>query len=1626
MVYRPVLFLFACCLLPLFGIAQEVESEQTDLLYETVIFPDRSLIRRLEQADRLFEIGRSTEAAQLLGNILETADFAFLPPDFPSLTFETRDSDDNKKNEPIRTLRQTLNDHIIDRIRKLPKEARASYVFQFEPTAKRLLENAIAAGSLDEIQQVARKYFPTTSGASAAFIVGLTQFERGDYSAALLTLDRLKRLHPSLPEPLSLVLEQTLEKLQTKLQHIADPSLFKISESAWLEQAGWQLPAGSSSQTFSTKATAPLLEQNWTVPLFTRLSLERETDAIVRMIKNGNDVYIPASQPLVVDDLFLTRTFGEIIAVDTKTGKRLWIAQEPGYRFPDNVPVPLSYTIGYADGYTRRTLLFFFWFNRIAHQLSSDGEKLFSIDGYDLQKIDFKPFNHSAPNFTGKIEDLRNSPGNTLSARDLKTGRILWQAGKFPYVQKYIDIFYAAGVPQTGQQLTQQDIDDSIFTDDEKTFKETWFLGAPLPLHGRLYVIGETEGILRLFVLESQTGRLVAQQVFAQMPFSILANFVRRIYPLFPSASDGIVICPTGNGLVAALDATTLSPIWCFSYAAAQTNTPTNRMMRNQQRMLPSPNINTDNIRQLRTESGWQVPSILIDRQRVLVAPPDQGTIYCLDLLSGELLWEQTISRLNTLYVACIQNDKVFLVTPVNLMVFDMNTGEDITPSEERFPSNLKPAGVGVHSGNQYFIPFSDGYLAVADLNSGKLTLLNNSGSPITPPVEQKIAFNVSELDGSSEWQSELQEQEQYEELLKQNGYDADIFAPALMANDVFQRPIQFGNLVGIKGQFFSQSPTQIASFDQKESLKQQTETLLNADPNDPEGLLKQGRILKSEGKFAEAINCFRFSLKAKPTAEAADFLRKNLLELIRKDYTSWSYACQELESLAESPDEWAAILYAQTEGILQSGQTEGLNSVLEKVFAFGDQAILLPVGGDHSTHIHRALGGLINHNIMEGRYPVPKAQWEELAETFFRQLMVTTDGFTPATLGMSPRLSSGLPPNIQHLSMFVHIFRNTVVAQKAKQVLREEYERNRLPVALDLLEKSAVSEQTKSASPFIWKSGTVKVRDVSTSYDFQTQQSLNKNDIDQIVARLVTIAKNPNSSRSIGSRQQTVPFLGLSTFELSTFTYVSTPAHFLCCNDLSGREQWRLALPITELHEYSRLASDNSGLSTYIKGLGNFLLFVHEHSMIAIDVSQQPEVTPKILWSQTLSSPLVCRQQNNENRLSELAQRPVDGQLPFNRVSFPKNSVFISPHVVCYWDANCVYGLDPLTGQMLWIRNTPHEKCSIMGDAENLFLIFPDVRHVIAVDPASGRELASGLIPTGVLYTFGTNIVVAKSYGADHALFLCDLRDLYDKRRRALLVAESQDGCLTPPIPMEILNDKINSTSLIQMLRNERYLSVATWSTKSLQIYDLLTKEKLLPEENKMLQFVPKGKTGTMRCDIEFVDNHFLVLFIKDMRFQNVPTEEVVENGRTLLRTYNTVVGVSSTVVGEGVMMLFDSDGNPCWSEPTEIKNWTRLLDVSDRLPVMLFAVSVADKNKKVSTSKQEYSTQIMGLDKRSGERRFRNRISLQPPLHSFWVSIDPQAQEITFITPNSLPPRVVKAIFTDDPVEETESEKR
>ncbi len=1723
----------------------ESEVEEKNARFERLAPADRPALRRFEQAKRLIEADREAEAAQLLGSILESeADF-FLPP-------PADDVEDDEEAAELQTSHRLFHDLVFDTLQGLPSQARESYLLQYETQARRLLDNAVQAGSFEGVQSVAKRYFLTSSGAEASMILGLEQMERGAFAAATRTMENLRRSHHSRTdfEPtlsLSLALCQlhlnrmedatqtvqrfwqrfprtevllsgeelwkpeTAEEIFARLKKAVEADT-QVAISAWLERTGWLLRNGTAAQTPETLAERPLLEKVWGADTLNKADYQDASRTVARQVEQESGIRIPASQPLIVQNKLLARGVNEIFALDIDTGKLLWTAPEPEYDIPRQLQPHVRRQIDpfQFGGETVATMLRLnFWHDPISQQLSSDGGRLFSIEGHDLRAISFAGFGGGWGQGRAQlrigghtIEDPRVGPGNTLSARDIETGEILWQVGKLPFVQKCFENIrddFEQDVAQRRKKVprnnsggdvaeanAQNDAEDERpdreFSDEEQFLGETWFLGVPLPLNDCLYVMGENAGLLRLVVLKADDGKLIRQIPLAIPPSSLESDPRRKFFGLFPSAAEGILLCPTGLGMVMAFDATTATPLWCFSYL-----NPTAEEDRSNR---PFPfRVPLGNFERTAQGGGWQSPSIRIADDRILLAPVDDPSLYCLDLKTGRLLWKNsTFHKNNSLYVACIRDRKAFVVTPRTVLSVDMVTGkssvEDETgtfPPHISFPAPFRPAGTGVQNGSQYFIPLSGSAMGVVDLDNGSLEIVSSGKSSV-----------VREQTGEPVWTSDLALDEPF--TGEREGLTRLTASATSLSSQNTPHALAMGNLVGLRGKFFTQSLAEIACFDQRDPLERSARALLEARPDDPEGLVKLGRIQRAEEKIEEAIELFRKAKNA-DSEVAADFLRQTLLEALRNDYEKWNTNAAELEALAEFPEELGEILYVTVRGALQTGDEETVMAAMRKAFQLAtEHAVQVTVEPGYAAQLHLALGNLL---ATEKHSPLGlniNAVTEAIAQdmTGLSQQRRAGHATFPQSGNDEPLF---LNAEARCRQIFSELFQNFPAAGQANAFLAEYFVRNRLFTALEqkinlpvdwnlsfvmpsatsltkdgsetdvlhLAEFSKVSDAfdslyydryggrdfaSASDSPKIkrqlereqaaktWPTGQVVLEDRTQSSPETGPYSPRE----QAVAAILRSARQQDqrglgvpaaNRRSIPLLGSYEPFLSLCSFTLETPFQDSS---LICCDSL-GRERWRCPVPpsaqdappygyVSETQVFGNRPLD---LTVYLKGCNHLLVFVWENRLMAVDTfGGNPNEEPKVLWTKTLQHPVSCRQNSGARPLSSLqtSDQPL----------FPAEALFVGPNIICYIESGRAVGLDPFTGGECWSRTLESEPCSILGDRENLFLVFPEKSHAMALDPRSGRELESGTIPAGGVFVFETNIVFArqlspqesKGNSQPYRLHAADLRDLFQKRRRALLLTEENADGEIPTIPTYPIRTGLTHDAMVRPIHHGRFLASVSWTGKTLQVYDLETKRDVLgPIDGQGRRVGVKLPAMTLKealrrqdCDfdMEVLGDRFLVYYTETGRLNSRYKSEKNENGDPVQRLYRHIPGQATQSIGTGLMMLYDTDGSPAWPDPVRINDWCRVLQTPRDLPVAVFAANVHEQQQ-MGPGHHRGDTGLWGVNKQTGATSFRYlvpplRNSPQTPLQGFRIEADPWEKTLTFVAPQ----RTVVAKFMDE----------
>ena len=108
--------------------------------------------------------------------------------------------------------------------------------------------------------------------------------------------------------------------------------------------------------------------------------------------------------------------------------------------------------------------------------------------------------------------------------------------------------------------------------EEEPKLAGAFFLGPPLPLQDKLYVLAEIKGEIKLCVLDAATGHLDWSQQLAAVETNIQQDPLRRLVGCSPSFADGVLVCPTSAGAVVAVDIANRSLLWGYLYSRSPQN----------------------------------------------------------------------------------------------------------------------------------------------------------------------------------------------------------------------------------------------------------------------------------------------------------------------------------------------------------------------------------------------------------------------------------------------------------------------------------------------------------------------------------------------------------------------------------------------------------------------------------------------------------------------------------------------------------------------------------------------------------------------------------------------------------------------------------------------------------------------------------------------------------------------------------------------------------------------------------------------------------------------------------------------------------------------------------------------
>jgi outer membrane protein assembly factor BamB len=500
--------------------------------------------------------------------------------------------------------------------------------------------------------------------------------------------------------------------------------------------------------------------------------------------------------------------------------------------------------------------------NPLLGGLSHDGQNAFFVDDVAIPP----PPVYSNPDFginggpqfpaSGDLSEMVR--GGRLIAVDMRTGKEVWSLGRLTKYERNA---------QTPLPLNEEEADKT--TDAFRLCLDAVFLCAPMPLNGRLYVLVEQAGCVRLLCLDPKTlvqppGQtrkpvLLWSQKLGKPNTPLPIDSIRRYQGATLAAGEGIIICPTNSGVLVAVDVMSRSLLWAYGYRPVeQVNNPRRPQFGNDGLPIMPEQLPVNR---------WRAGGPIISNGRAIVTAHDSRHLDCIDLRTGKVLWRVNRDD-GDLYVGGVVNDRVVVVGKSRVRAYHL-TGEDKETQRPKLAWESEP------------IPTPTGHGAVGR-NAFYLPVRQETAGQGAVPAAEVWAINLD--DGKVTAKTAARKRGDATELVRYG----------------------IGNLVFQDGLVFAQSAHEVLCFPQLEQKIAEMDQRLKANPKDPLGLLARGELRLDDGKLADAVADFKAAEANDLPAEKRPLLREKLYvaytELLRHDFASAEKYLAEYEALCELP----------------------------------------------------------------------------------------------------------------------------------------------------------------------------------------------------------------------------------------------------------------------------------------------------------------------------------------------------------------------------------------------------------------------------------------------------------------------------------------------------------------------------------------------------------------------------------------------------------------------------------------------------------------------------------------------------------------------------------------------------
>lgn len=1492
----------------------------------------------------------------------------------------------------------SIKDQTNKIIGTFPKEGREFYQLTYGPMADAMLKEARESGwDRARLADISQRFFHTKAGGEATLLLASLNLETGHYSESAYAFDRLINR----PHSEELLTPRTLLKAAMAFRRADDAKHEKSAQKVWDElekqfpRDGLQIGRksytladlrqefarpveslfgtigddlvamrlGNASRTGMAVGGTPFLDPSFHVPMYYRTEgnggdgaewVEQAIEQIYRRLdRSKGQVAIPGFFPVTTPNLLIFRSYDAVYAIVSKdgfvsrghtyrAGEIFWVSPaKAGVQTLMGADSEYNSAQGTLQSWWQQwiasmpTILFE---NSQVGSLSHDGKMVYAIDDIGLPP---------PPQFTNINQGvvIRNQQSNPyaslrglpeysrLLAIDIETGKLRWQLGSPPPIDR-------------GEI-------DEYTTNLHKLTEGAVFLGPPLPVGDKSYILLERDQQIWLACINPAnigqmpdakgkamaTPELLWVQRLGSPNLQVSQDTLRRIQPTHLAYSEGVLVCPTNSGAVIAIDVNARSLLWARGYnstnpAAQQATQPgvvRGAIVRGRAPSQANSPLPSDR---------WRASAPIITGGKVIMTAHDSKQILCLDLRTGNEIW-QDARKSDDLYVGGIVDNKVVVVGKESVRAYDLAGTPDGSPAVAW--QNLRigtPAGHGVVSRDGlYYVPMI--------------------GDPDNKDSMQPQVWAIDVATGKAKSKTAFRR----------------------VSDDPRLDPrTSLGNLLFHDGQLFSQTATGITAFPLIELKRQEMDKLLAKNPKDPVGLTARGELLLDEGKITEAVADFKLAEQHEPPDTVRRKIRQKLYiaytELLRKDFDAAEPLLDEYETLCEvaidtdDPIEKQRLMDEQIRrrGLFLSLVAKGREAQgnLPEAFkyyrafaALGDNKQLVSIYDEPNTMTRPDVWarGRIDAMIRNAKDDSVRKPLQDRVTQDWHEVRDANDlpRLREFVKVFGPYFNEGREAQL-HLADRLLQTNNEDDSREAQVLLMQLWatatDKQTQAQAVDSLAKvftrrgmleDAVGLYTELGTKY----ADVKVRDGKTGSEIFSDLITDK----RLLPYLEPIQSNTTGKYKVEqqSGQSSPPFRQQNftvnpTGELLPFFRRHQLSMELNPNNgswtlkvtdrINGEE--RAKFPDLNFLQ-GRIGQNQAAAFRMAHASGHTLLMNIGQYVYCFDLIENRELWRYDLFKRSPLPPNVQPQIQQEK--DELVVSYPDGWT----LRLGRSSV-LEPNYSCLITRDGLVALDPSTGQELWQRTNVSTKSQVFGDANNVFLVETTNKGnrslvLRAVDGSvvdNVPNFADLFTSSDRVNVIGRKILLNQEKDDKRVLRLYDPLNGKDDWAKEFPAKSELFQTFDPELTGFIMPD-----GRFEVLATTTGESVFAGRTDADRIEDHLN----------------NGDKFAVSKPILLADNERFYLFLNREQDQNAQRARVMYNQNSMIRSEPV----------NGVAYAFDrATGKRLWFTERLFENQALILERFEELPVLIAAAQV------MQPGNRSYEYRVAVLDKQLGKLRY------------------------------------------------------